>query len=116
MLAEPRGPDTDAVQFAIDVEPLRVEVSAVLDAESAENGLGYKDRGISMREGGSWIATVWRNGDGGDTLEVTCTRGVGTRWQVAMVPLTAERPMYVLNWPSKNFQSMLRAAVSDLGT
>ena len=48
------------MHFTIDVEPLRLEVSAVLDAESAENGLGYKDRGISMREGGSWIATVWR--------------------------------------------------------
>ena len=33
-----------------------------------------------------------------------------------MVPLNAARPMCVLNWPGKNFQAMLRAAVSDLGT
>ena len=114
MHAGPLEPEIEAATFIAKVEPLRQEVIAVLGSESAQSDLAYTDDGINAAVG-RWTAKVWRSGDGGSAITITCAQGPGERWQVAMMPSDPDRTMYILNWPSMNFQSTLRAAVGDLG-
>ena len=106
-------PDPEVI-FGTLVAQVRSEVKAVLHAETADGKLRYSDDGFDLDGGRSWNASVWRSSDAANLLELECRQGSGDRWQILIAPTGAGQPAFVLHWPSKNFEIMLRTAVRML--
>lgn len=109
-------PPDPKVIFGTLVAQVRSEIKAVLHAETADGKLRFSDDGFDLDEGRSWKASVWRPSDAANLLELECRQGKGDRWQILIAPTSANQPAFVLHWPSRNFEIMLRTAVRMLRT
>ena len=110
---DPLPPDPKQV-FGTLVAKVRSEVRAILKSEAASGELHCADDGIVLDSGGAWNAAIWK--PFGNMLEIACRRGPGETWRVMVHPLRPSWSPRVLEWPSRNFEGELRAAVTTLRT
>lgn len=108
-------PDPEVI-FGTLVAQVRTETKAVLINETADGKLLFRDDGIDLVGGRSWTASVWRRHDAAKVLDLECRQGKSDRWHILIAPTSEDHAAFVIHWPSKNFEIMLRAAVRMIRT